>query len=147
MHTWENPEIYTIRTVNQASQNDCRKETQMKCPINLIQTATRARLRDLPLSLLHAYPHALYSFPLTCFTTFHLCGNSLLQRPGPLSLTTGLMARIWFFHHRKPASLSGWESKPCSQPLWAEVTRDQGYWLGEGSGIVNGRARGESVPS
>ena len=48
MHTWENPEIYTIRTVNQASQNDCRKETQMKCPINLIQTATRARLRDFP---------------------------------------------------------------------------------------------------
>lgn len=52
----------------------------------------------------------------TCFTIFCLCGNSFLQSwgPGPLSLTPGWLARIWFF----PAvtwhqSLSG-NPSPCS---------------------------------
>ena len=40
---------------------------------------------------------------LTCFTTFCLCGNSFLQRPGSLSLTTGLVARIWCSHCCDPA--------------------------------------------
>ena len=59
----------------------------------------------------------------TCSTTFHLCGNSFLhsRRPGPLSLITGLVARIWCFHHRVPASVSGRESSRapnhCKQKL------------------------------
>ena len=45
----------------------------------------------------------------TCFTTFHICRNSFLQgwRPGPLSLTTGLVVRIWYFHCCDPVSISG----------------------------------------
>ena len=51
----------------------------------------------------------------TCSPAFHLCGNSFLQgrRPGPLSLTAGLVARIWCFHHRVPASVSGQEPSPA----------------------------------
>ena len=43
-HTWEDPETHQIRTVNQKSQNDWPKETQKKCPINIIPTTIRARL-------------------------------------------------------------------------------------------------------
>ena len=49
VHTWEDPEIYQIWTVNQANQNDWLKETQKKHPIKVIQTASRVRLRDSPL--------------------------------------------------------------------------------------------------
>ena len=44
--------------------------------------------------------------------------------PGPLSLTTGLVARIWCFHHHNPASISGWERKFCSKLLQAEATQN-----------------------
>ena len=42
------------------------------------------------------------------FTTFHLCGNSFLQiqRARALSLTTGLVARIWHSHCCDPTSVS-----------------------------------------
>ena len=69
------------------------------------------------------YPHILYSFfPLnkyfTCFTTFCLSGNSFLDKgPGPLSLITGLVARIWCFYCCNMVSISGWESKSRSKPL------------------------------
>ena len=50
------------------------------------------------------------------FSTICLCGNSFLQsqRPGSLSLTTSLVARIWCF---QPSPASGWEPKPCSKLL------------------------------
>ena len=62
----------------------------------------------------------------TCFTAFCLCGNSFLQsqRARALSLTTGLVARIWCFHRCDPASISGWEARPCSKLLQAEATGD-----------------------
>ena len=46
-----------------------------------------------------------------------------VKEPGPLSLTTGLVARIWCFHHCNLALITGWESKPCSKPL--QATQDQ----------------------
>ena len=63
----------------------------------------------------------------TCFTTFHLFGNSFLQsqRPGYLSLTTCLVVRVCCFHCQDPASIPGWESKPHSKLLQAETTRDR----------------------
>ena len=70
------------------------------------------------LSLSRILPVVLSFFPLnkypTCFTILFLCGNSFLQswRPGPLSLITGLLARIWCSHCCNPTSVSGWESKP-----------------------------------
>ena len=41
-HAREDPEIYQIWAVNQTNQNDWPKESRKKCPIKVIQTATRA---------------------------------------------------------------------------------------------------------
>ena len=70
-------------------------------------------------------------FPLhkhfTGFTAFHLHENSFCKAegPGPWSLTSGLVARIWCFLCCNPASVSGWEPKPRSKMLQAEATWDQ----------------------
>ena len=65
----------------------------------------------------------------TCTILFFLLANTLLasllsvfveiifskaRGPGPLSLTTNLVARIWCFHYRNLASVFGWEPKPHS---------------------------------
>ena len=74
-HTWEDPEIYLMWTVNRANQNDWPRETQKKYPIIVIQTAMRVQLSNsgtFPLS------ESIYTyctlFPLnknfTCFTPF-----------------------------------------------------------------------------
>ena len=47
------------------------------------------------------------------------------EGPGPLSLTAGLVARIWFFYHCNLTLISGWKPKPYSKLLQAEVTQDQ----------------------
>ena len=47
------------------------------------------------------------------------------EGPGPLSLTAGLVARIWFFYHCNLTLISGWKPKPHSKLLQAEVTQDQ----------------------
>ena len=49
---------------------------------------------------------------------------SKAEGPGPLSLTTGLAAKIWCSHHHDLASVSSWEPKSRSKPLQAEVTGD-----------------------
>ena len=75
VHTWEDPEIYQIWTVNQANQHDWSKETQKKCPIKVIQVATRARLSNSvspPGSACVSICTDTTLFPLkwfTCFTT------------------------------------------------------------------------------
>ena len=58
---------------------------------------------------------------LSIFVGIHFC-----RAEGPLSLITGLMARIWCFHCHDPASTSGQELKPCFKLLQAEATWDQG---------------------
>ena len=73
----------------------------------------------------------------TCIVLFLLLVNTLLasllsifveillwkaKAPGLLSLTSGLVARIWCFHHCEPAPVPGWEPKPCSKSLKAEAT-------------------------
>ena len=72
----------------------------------------RVQLRDSPSESAPAPIHTYCTlYPLnkyfTFFTAFPLGGNSLLQsqRARGLSLTTGLVARIWCFHHREPAHL------------------------------------------
>ena len=105
-----------------------------KYPIKVIQTATRAQLRDYLSEPAHVSIHT--------YCTLFLLTNTYLQHllaalpsifveilfckdegPGPLSLTTGLVARIWCFHHCNLALITGWESKPCSKPL--QATQDQ----------------------
>ena len=121
-HMWENPEIYQIRTLNQANQNDWPKETQKKCPhksdSNYHEGAT------LSLSPPTCLPtHTVLFFPpnkhFTCFTTFRLCGNSSSAKPKSqgLSPTSGLVAGIWCSHHHDPTSITGRELKPCFKLL------------------------------
>ena len=90
--------------------------------------------RTLWVRRLCVYPRVLYSFFLlintfTCFTTFRLCGNSFLQsrRARALSLTAGLVVRIWCSQCCNPTSISGREPKPCFKLLQARATRDQIY--------------------
>ena len=107
-HTWEDPERYKTWTVNQANQNDWPKETQKKWNSNFNEGTTQeVSLQISP----WAYPHMLYSFPLnkyfTCFITFQFWGILFCKAKGPgsLSLTTGLVARIWCSHYRDSACL------------------------------------------
>ena len=99
--------------LNQAIQNDWPTETWKKCPIKVIQITTKAQLRDslCPLVSLSTYnvlfflliniPHASL---LSDFMEILLCKAEGL---GPLSLTTGLVARIWGSYHSDLASISG----------------------------------------
>ena len=129
MHTWENPEIHQIWTLNQANQNDWSKETWKKCPINVIQAAMRVRLSLWARP--RVYPHILYSFFLLINTLLVsllsvFVGILFLQSrtARALSLTTGLVARIRCSHCRDPTSITGRELKSCFKPLQAKATRD-----------------------
>ena len=131
-HTWENLEIYQIQTLNQANQNDWSKETQKKCPIKVIQTATRAWLSLW--ARLCVYPHVLYFFFLLINTLLVsllsvFVGIPFLQshRARALSLTTGLLATTQCSHCRDLTSITGREPKQCYKPLQAEATRDHSY--------------------
>ena len=132
MHTWEDPEICQIWTVNQANQSDWLKGTWKKYIRKVIKTATRVQTQRLSLSS----PVCLS----TCTVLFFLLTNTSLisllsvfvgilfciaKGPGLLLLTTDLVARIWCFHHCNPAPVSSWERKPHSKPLQAEATGDQ----------------------
>ena len=64
--------------------------------------------------------NTLFASLLSDFVEILFCK---VKEPGPLPLTTGLMARIWCFHHCNLALIAGWESKPCSKPL--QATQDQ----------------------
>ena len=131
VHTWEDPEIYQIWTVNQANQNDWPKETQKKYYIKIIQTATMTRLSNTLGVYLCGCPQIFYFFSLLINTWF----GSLLsifvgilfckaKESGPLSLTIGLVASIWCSSRWDLASISSWEPKPHSKPSQAEATRD-----------------------
>ena len=63
----------------------------------------------------------------TCITTFHLCWIFVCKAkgPGPFSVTTDLVVRIWYSQHQDPASISGWEAKLWSKPLQAKANWDQ----------------------
>ena len=96
VHTWADPEIYQIRTLNQANQNDWPKETQKKCPIKVVQTATRAPLSDSlsPWVWQWVYTHTHF-FPLlintllaSLFSIFVEIPCCKTKGPGTLSLTT-----------------------------------------------------------
>ena len=114
VHTWEDSGIYHIWTVNQVNQNDWPKNTRNKCSIKEIQIATRVQLRD-SLSL----PMCLSTLTALFFFLINTLLASLIsilveilfckaKGPGPLSLTTGLVARIWCFYcYDSAQSLAG----------------------------------------
>ena len=130
MHTWEDPEIYQIRILNQANQNDWPKKTRKKCPhindLNCHKGVTFSL--GLPVCL---STHTVLFFLLINTSLVSLLsvfvGVLLLQsrRARALSLTTGLVARIWSSHCCDLTSISGQEQKPCFKLLQAEATQDQ----------------------
>ena len=82
-----------------ANQNDWSKDSWKKCSIKVIQAAMWVRFSDSESACVVCPTHWTLYPPnkhLTCFTTFHLCGNSFLQNQEAraLSLTTGLVTRI-----------------------------------------------------
>ena len=100
-HTWDDPGIFQIWNLNQANQNDWPKENQKKHPIKIIQTTTRLRLRDSPSESAHVSIHTYCTLFLQINTLLALLLSSLVgilfckaEGPRPLSLTTGLVARI-----------------------------------------------------
>ena len=86
-----------------------------------------APLRDFPSESAHLSFYTCSTLPLnkhfTCFTTSILVEILFckVKGPGPLSLTTGLIPRIWCSHCQNSASVSGWEPKPRSKPLPPEI--------------------------
>ena len=111
-HTWEDPEIYQIWTVNQADLNDWLKEIQKKCLIKVIQTAKRVQLSDSASEAAYVFIH-MYCTLFLLINTFlfkmlhyFLCLWTFFffkaEGPGPLSLTTGLVPRIWCSHCHDP---------------------------------------------
>ena len=66
-----------------------------------------------------------------------------VKGPRPLSLTTGLVARIWCFHHCN-GHQSVLDSKPHSKPLQAEATEDENK-VGLLLLVVVGRGRGKDT--
>ena len=109
-HTWEDPEIYRIGTLNQATQNDWPKETRKKYSIKVIQSAVRVQPKDSPSECASVSSHtycALFllintslASLLSIFVEILFC---IVEGPGPLSLTSGLAARIWYSHHQGSA--------------------------------------------
>ena len=102
--------------MNQANQNDWPKEHWKKYPIKVIQTATRVSLSDAPyLSLPLCQPTHIILFFLLINTSLVSLPSVFMgilfckvEGPGPLSLATGLMARIWCSYCRDSAqSLAG----------------------------------------
>ena len=127
MHTWEDPEIYQIRTLNKANQNDWSKETRNKCPIKVIQTATRVRLSLSPPVCLSTCTVLFFFLLINTLLVSLLSvfvGILFLQscRARALSLTTGLVAGIRCSHRQDQTSITGRELKPCFKPLQAEAT-------------------------
>jgi len=120
VHTGKDPEMYYIRTANQANQNVWSKENQEEMPH--VSDANPHEGATLSLSLpLCLSTHTVLFFPpntyLTCFTTSRPCGNSPQNwRARALSLTSGLVARIWCSHCCNLTSVSGREPKACFKP-------------------------------
>ena len=128
VHTWEDPEIHWIWTVNQTSQNDSPNKMAEKWlakgnPEEITHKSNSkchkgATQHLSPWVHLCAYPHILYSLLkcFICFTTSNFVGILFYKSewPGPLSLAPGLVASVWCSHHCDQASITSWELKPCS---------------------------------
>ena len=59
--------------------------------------------------------------PCSIFVEILFCKG---KAPGPLSLSTGLVAGIRCFHRHDPTSAPGWKPKPHFKPLQAKATWD-----------------------
>lgn len=102
-------------TKHRLRTSKAKRSTQGKPGVSMrvIQTPSRVRL-GLCLPLCSSARTTLLFLLVYYLLPYVLCGNSLpqIQRPGPLSLSTSLAARVWCPHRCKPASVSGREPKP-----------------------------------
>ena len=124
--------------------NDWSKETQKKYHIKVIQTATRVRPRDSSWVSWCAYPHELYFFPLktllasllSVFVGILFCKA---EGPGLLSLTAGLVARIWHFQ-----SLA---RNPSPAPSRCRLRPPEITSTVRGTGLIPGQGTNKPGPS
>ena len=65
--------------------------------------------------------NSLFASLLSMFREVFFCKA---EGPGPLSLTTGLVASIWCFNHHNLALISGWKPKMHFKQLQAKSTWD-----------------------
>ena len=127
-HMWEDPEIYQIWTVNQGNLNDWPKEIQKKCLIKEIQTAKRVQISDSPSEAAHVSTHMNYTLFLLINTSLASLLSVFVETffcktegPGPLSLTYGLVARIWCSHCSDPTQYLVGELRSCSIASWGHL--------------------------
>ena len=126
MCTQEDPEIYQIWTrTRQVKMITKENQGEMSHITDVNYHEGAALSESTPVSF-HTYftPFPPTNTHFTCFTTFHLCGNSFLQIPRAkaLSQTTGLVARIQLSHCHDLTSISDEEPKPCFKPLQTKAT-------------------------
>ena len=79
---WGDSEINQIRTQNQVNQNDWSKDFLEEMPHKSNSNCHVGATQRLWVCLCVCLTHWTLSPPnkhSTCFTTFHLCGNSFLQ--------------------------------------------------------------------
>ena len=111
--------------MNQANQNGSPKETIKKYPIKVTETALRMWLsnsRTHPQSVhvsVHTYCTLFLLINTLLATTSCLVEIPFCKAEGsePLSLTTGLVAKIWCFHCWDLALISGWEPRGSLQAI------------------------------
>ena len=90
-HTWDDPEIFQIWTLNQAHQNDCPKENQKKWPIKVIQNHEGETLSESACLSIHMYC-TIFLLRNTCSLLSFFVRILFLKsrRARGLSLATGL---------------------------------------------------------
>ena len=119
VHTWEDPEIHQIWTVNQTNM-DCEpdkskwlpKENPEEMPHKSNSNYLKGMTQQLRNSPSESACVSIYTY-CTLFPLINTLLATLLsifvefliykaEGPGPLSVTTCLVSRIWCFHHCDP---------------------------------------------
>ena len=123
-HTWENPEIYQIRTQNQANQNDWPIQNVTYKWFKLLRGCDS--LSESAHVSTRTYHFLITSLLVSLLSVF--VGIFFAKSKGKaLSLNTGLVTRIQHSHYCGPTSVSGQEPKPHFRLLQAEAIWDQFY--------------------
>ena len=129
------PQAFAVESI---LERCVRTHGRKQCLIKVIQTATLTRI-SLPLSLFLSLSQSV-CLPTCTVLFFFLLINTLFvslrsvfvailfckaERPRPLSLTTGLVIRMWCSDCCNLSSISNWGPKLRFKQLQAKATQDQ----------------------
>ena len=101
---------------------------QKKCSLKVIQITMRTWLWDS--ESIHVSTYFSFFFLInTCFTIFHLCGNTFPAKPKSQGLVIDLWSSgwIWCSHHCDPTSTSDQKLKPTSSLCRLSHPRSRSY--------------------